>query len=574
MGTQGISPMTSAGRNQAGSDTAPEPVAGLAELAEVRRRTEEVFDRTLSAMFGAMEVLSQAEGALVVLSEAFSPAEVARLRGLQDIFQGLASDVEAKVARSREAAARLERLMRAGGGRLDDLRRLTRTAALVALNAQVVTGTIRADGGALDNLARTMRQVLSQVADLVSELAAGIERGRDDLRAVQDSAASLQNFADREAVPTIQHFARLMEARARDRGLSRSAGLVSGRLKALQNRLRLVVTHLQVGDGLRQRLEHVEAILALSAQPGSPPPALLRRLAALQVRGALSDLTHAMHEGRRCLRGLGRTAGAISGTVAIGEFGGEGAGGLAPLIDRAERIETAIEGLSRTGRGLSQASESLAQTLGEVGRATQTAAEFERRMTVLGINAILLSSRLGTEGRAMVEVAQQLRDIARNITEVIAQLRHDTEGIALTAGGLDKPEDEALSGRLVIAAEAAAQVSLLGHTVGEQLVQMKALQDAGDIAETFWRAERDLETFSRSAESLERVAALLEQVGERMPNLPAGAEEGVSAIRCIYTMQAERDIHDALFPKLAPTKPDEASNSESDEVTFFASGRN
>lgn len=548
-------------------DALPPPL----EVAEIRRRTEAVFDRTLSAMFDAMGDLSRAEAALLSLAGSFSPPGLVRLRELRDTFQGLATDVEAKAARSRSAVDRLERLMRGGSGRLDDLRRLTRTAALVALNAQVVSGTIRADGRALDDLARTMREVLAQVASLVADLALGIVQGAHELRRVSQGAADLQSFADREAIPAIQRFASLIETRARDKALARSAGLVSGRLAALQDRIRVVVTHFQVGDGLRQRLEHVETILARAEDPRDPVPApVLGRLAALQLRAALSDLNHALHEGRRCLRGLGRSAGAVPDAVAINELEGHGPRGLAPLMEGARRIETTIEGLTQAGQGLAEASAGLAATLGGVGRATRRAAEFEKRMTVLGLNAILLSSRLGSEGRAMVEVAQQLRDIARSITEVIALLRQDTEGIADTAGGLDVPEDEALARRLIAADEAADEMSLLAGSVRSQLAEMGALRSGSEIAETFRTAERELAAFQDGAAALAVLADRLDSLSGPLPPLPAGAEEAVAAIRRIYTMKAERDVHDGLFPQWAPLAAEGPPQEDVDDIVLFA----
>ncbi len=536
----------------------------LAELERLRRGTEAVFDRTLAAMFDAMENLARAESALLALARTFAPAELARLRAMQDTFQDLAADVEAKVARSREAARRIERLMQDGRGRLDDLRRLTRSASLVALNAQVVSGTIRADSGALDRLARTMREVLSQVSALVAELGSGIDRGEEDLRRVGTGAADLQGFADREAMPAIHRFAALVEARACDKGLARAAGLVSGRLAALQGHIGIVVTHLQVGDSFRQRLEHVETILAMAAQLDGEAAATVRRIAGAQIRGALSDLNHAVHEGRRGLRSLGRTAGAIPRALEAGGFQDEDAGGLAPLVAGAGRIERAIEGLTRTGRVLSEASDGLARALAGVGDATRTAAEFEKRMTVLGLNAILLASRMGSEGRAMVEVAQQLRDIARSITERISLLRQDTEGIAATAGGLDAPEDGAPAGRLAAAIEATGQVSDLARSVEHQLGEMAAARPAADIAEAFQGAERELANFAGPVQWLVAAADRLDPGGSR-GRFPSNAtEDTLAEVRRVYTMQAEREIHDAMFPHLAA--PATAEGVERDEL--------
>lgn len=544
---------------------APDPDA-LGTVAGLRQSTEGVLGRVLPAMFDAMGDLARTEAALLALSRAFAPPELARLRAMGEGFQGLASEVEAKVARSQGAARALEGLVRRGRGRLDDLRRLTRSASLVALNAQVVSGAIRADGGALDQLARTMREVLAQVAGLVTELGRGFDRGEGELARVAEAAADLGALASREAVPAIQRFAALVEERARDKTLARSAELVSSRLALLQKRIRAVVTHLQAGDGFRQRLEHVEAILIRAAGGDlGVPPALLGRLAARQIRGATDDLSHALQHSRRDLRALGRTAGAIPAALAEGGFRGDTGGGLAPLVRGARAIEGAIDGLARTGRVLSEASGGLARALAGVGAATRAAAEFEARMTVLGLNAILLSSRMGSEGRAMVEVAQQLRDIARGITELIGQLRQDTEAIATTAAALAAPEDEALEGRLATALAATGEVSMLASAVGAQLEEMAAARSAGEVAQAFCRAEGELEAFAARVLDLEEVALALDPPGAAPPCPPEAGEDAL-AIRRTYSMEAERAIHDAVFPDLAP--PPAAPVAEEDDFLF------
>lgn len=558
-------PMAFAGAEPVALALSGAGATALAEVALLRRGTEEVFDRTLGAMFDALENLARSEAALLALARTFAPPELARLRAMQDTFQDLATDVEAKVARSREAARQIERLMQKVRGRLDDLRRLTRSASMVALNAQVVSGTIRADSGALDRLARTMREVLGQVSNLVLELEAGIDQGKEDLRCMGLGAAELQGFADREAVPAIHRFAALVEARAADKTLARSAGLVSGRLAVLQGHTRTVVMHLQAGDSFRQRLEHVERILGMAATSDDEAARIIRRVAAVQIREALGDLGRALSEGCRGLRSLGRTAGAIPRALETGGFQSEDAGGLAPLVAGSGRIERAIGGLSRTGNTLSEASDGLAQALAGVGDATRSAAEFEKRMTVLGLNAILLASRMGSEGRAMVEVAQQLRDIAQGITERISLLRQDADGIATTASGLDASGNGSPSDSLAAATEAMRQVSELARSVDRQLGEMAAARPAADIAEAFRMAEQELGLYLVRAQALLGAADRLEPSSEPLLTLSEAGEELAAEVRRVYTMQAERDAHDAMFPQLAAL---DATAPEEEDVLF------
>jgi hypothetical protein len=284
---------------------------------------------------------------------------------------------------------------------------------------------------------------------------------------------------------------------------------------------------------------------------GEEPAAVVRRVVAAQIRGELGNLNLALQEGRRGLRSLGRTAGAIPRALEAGGFHNEDARGLAPLVARAGRIEWIIDILTRTGRALSEASDGLAGALVGVGDATRTAAKFEKRMTVLGLNAILLASRMGTEGRAMVEVAQQLRDIARSITERISLLRQDTEGIAATAGSLDAVQGKTPAERLIAAAEATGQVSDLARSVGRQLGQMAAARPAADIAEAFQRAEQELSDFAGLVRWLAGVADRSDAGSSSEPHLSSGMEAIIAEVRGLYLMQSERRIHDALFPELA-----------------------
>ncbi len=538
----------------------------LARVRVVRSRTEAVFGMSLDAMLGAIDDLSLTESSLAALADALSPEAMARLKSLQPRFHALSVQVEAKAERCRIAAGTLGGIMTEARYRLEELRRLAWTATLVSLNALVVSRTLSSDGGTIDGLARDMRSVLGEVGGLVADLAVRISAGQTDLNGVAEQTAGLEALAHKDVLPAIRSFSDLIQSRSRDDRIARSAGLVSKRFRSLQDRVGQAILHLQVGDGFRQRLEHVEAILIQAGNPdGGLPPAVLHGLAAAQLRGALGDLRASLRVASRHIRAMGRVGAEIPRAGAISAIRG-GQDGLGVLLSAASGMEAIIERLADASGRLTTASRGLVATLAGAGQNADQAAEFERRMTVLGLNAILLASRLGPEGRAMEEVAQQQRDIARSIIEVMGLLRQELEMVVTTSDALDAPEDEVLAVALQSAAEAALEISVLSGRVRGHLATMESVRGSDEIAVVVEHAGRELDSFVRLAENLEKAAETLEQSGAVGAIDPAW-NAALARVRSLYSMQAERDIHDRLFPRdTADQGP--AAEFEEDDVLF------
>jgi len=542
--------------------------APAGQIAFVRRRTEAVFGATLDGMLGALDDLDVTASSLVALAETLSPEAMGRLRAVQPTFHDLGDQVRSKSDRCRVAVRSLDRLMSDGRHRLEDLRSLARTAMLVSLNALVVSRSLSSDGGTIDGLAQSMRSVLGEVGGLVSELAAAIAAGQAELRQVEQGATALAEVAQAEALPAIAEFAALVQARSRDERVARSARLVSKRFESLQQRVGQVILHLQVGDSFRQRLEHVEILLAKADDLGGARVAeALRVLAAAQLRAALEDLGQDTHAAVRQLRGLARTAADIPRIGAVDALRGDGRDGLGALTSASARIERVIATLTGASSRLTASSQGLAGKLADTGQNVGEAAEFERRMTVLGLNAILLASRLGPEGRAMEEVAQQQRDIARSIIDVMGQLRRDLEGVVVASGELDTGADKDLTVTLRTAEGIASEIMGLSSRVKGHLTAMEAVRDAGDILELVDQARAQIEGFAQVAAGLQDVARGLDR-----SSIPGGMGDEEHALlawaRSLYSMQAERAVHDALFPRGAANEPQEQAAADLDDVLF------
>jgi hypothetical protein len=94
---------------------------------------------------------------------------------------------------------------------------------------------------------------------------------------------------------------------------------------------------------------------------------------------------------------------------------------------------------------------------------------------------------------------------------------------------------------------------------------MAEARPAAEIAQAFLRSEQELVGFAAGTRALSDLAASLDPPGLPVPALPPGAEDVIADIRRLNTMQAERAIHDALFPQLAAPIP---AAQDTEEILF------
>jgi hypothetical protein len=109
------------------------------------------------------------------------------------------------------------------------------------------------------------------------------------------------------------------------------------------------------------------------------------------------------------------------------------------------------------------------------------------------------------------------------------------------------------------------EVSELAQALSRLFEELGRSQAAAEIADRFMTAEARLSAFGAMASTLEPVAVSLDQAGPPVQPLSPEALTAMAELRRIYTMSAERSVHDLLIPKA-----DLAANDPDEDVVLFA----
>ncbi|WP_138466619.1 hypothetical protein [Poseidonocella sp. HB161398] len=515
------------------------------EAEELRRRIEPVFDQALEQIFDLFGRLDTGRDMLSALAEKVGGETMGEVAEISRLLDGAVRQLHEEAVSRRAATERVSPLVRRIRGHLDALRRKARMASMVAMNAQVASASVGRDEGSLDIFATEMRSLLGGLDGTIGKIDAAISKSLDQIMAEREAAAATERQTLRAVLPAIRRISARATDLSQDARLGQAAGLLGTQVAGFRRTLGTIMNDLQCGDELRQRLEHVAAILG----DGRGLPRATAELLALRLlEAAVADCGARLAAALAALRGLGADGSAETGREirAIGDSLEE-IDGLAGQAAELQQLLSALrERIPQPGRGGGAATfqvlDAAAESIADVG-------ELDKRLTVVGINAILVSARLGDRGRAMSAIAVQLNQITAEITTEMAELRRTVAELR----GLGR-DSSRLGSSIVEVAEGAvatlqARTSDLAAGMNGSSAALASL-DAGGMAPMAGR-------LAALAGDLQRLGALAAAAAVPAP-VPPGDPDSWAALRAIYTMAPERAVHDAIQAALTPAPREES----------------
>ncbi|KAA2311398.1 hypothetical protein E0K93_20625 [Puniceibacterium sp. HSS470] len=429
-----------------------------------------------------------------------------------------------------------------------------KAAAMIATNARVVSCSIMESDGSLANFASDVSTLLNatvrELANLkvrLFEADAQLIRMLPEIRSMKLIVSGHTRLRLRlnELVASVRAEELEMAAQKSERDLDR-----------MSKELEIAVSLLQVGDASRQRLEHAQAILE-KADEG--PAAWRQVIVALAVEQVLDTreavlVAHAdlLPELRRISDSWHRSLGHMAAIAGSGV--GHTLSEVANLVAAISANLTKMSGdLGDIAPGMSV----LAEYYGSVAVASQATSLMDQEMHLLGVNAILVSGRIGQQGQAMMEVSRQLRDATAQIgskTSRIVELAALQEMNAnIFSVSLTSNEDLETHAR---AASLEKEVQQLRETLEIMTATMEKIGSGDPVLE----AQHGLEGF---VDSMNRVFAPIRHMAPMAVTDP-GLQTLLATLRATYTMQSERVLHDRLFPEHGSMSVPE----EADDVFF------
>lgn len=508
----------------------------------------------------------------------------AMVAGLDEVQRALAPErAGAAVAELRAAAGRLHELPQARERRAADIALLTqRTRTLQALMADMgdvmrllgcygMSIKIASAGEpAFFQFVAVMQSKLDGSAQQLRGFAQELERfGRivADVEATDARLAGESAKVGAQAPAELIASADALEAQlAATAQTAQEAGAIT---RTVQREVARVLSAIQVGDSVRQRVEHCVVVLrAIDPAPGAegeraaPPPrgavAHLARLVAAQMRAIADDFRNESIALLDALAHLAPLATKLLGLVEAQAWRGSHVAATAeegPLL----RLEHGIAALGDVTAQLFDADQQLAmlaafveETVFDLGRGLAQLRTITLDVQDIATNMRLLCRRHGETGRAVAVIAAEVDPCARKLERLRGEVA--TQMAAL--------------GELALAGDTAVGASDTRAVLREALAVVRAAcersdaavatsgDDAHQIVSALERSIEELHEQQMFISALEAASGSLHDCTEGHADLSrtdvASLHELLPWVAGLYTMAREREIHrDFLLPGMA-----------------------
>lgn len=515
----------------------------LGQVTALRDETESVFLTTGSQLIEISALLDTAQQGALSLDQLASGGHLDRLREEADaqmaVFGGLLSDFERVDAHVITLTTLLGQLSED----LQNVRRSVVMMRMVVLNARVTLATLHARDQRLSNFAEDGQNVVAETVDLLSQFenavrAIGkvVDKTTVAVRETQAALAVGVLAAVRSLTQDVAGF------EAGVRAIGRQGNALPASLQSLLDATAAAVSGLQVGDSTRQQLDHAVFILAL---PEADDPAL-RTLAEALIIDAADVHSRTLAALRQ---DVGRMIASVK-TLVEGHLAGfmEASGrSSAPerLQEGTVRLDDAIRALHPLQSQAAALELEMKREFDAFRQLICRGEAVQESTRLIGINAVLSCTRLGSGGLALKVVAEQLQAVAGEVGARFSAMRATLENIGVQgvetataiAGALrnsiEMPE------RLVIAINPlVAEVTRHLQPVN---IAIQSLQDRlKDI-------HIDFDPALRHCQRLQTVSANL-----ALPSVPPISDQVdddvLARIAAIFTIERERDVFRAVLP--------------------------
>jgi hypothetical protein len=519
------------------------------------------------------------------------------MRRATEALTGVADRIAALAGAPNDAWSVLDRisgLTETTTSRVARMHKAVKAVGLLAVNAKIEAAHITTDSQGFTNFAGEIERALKTAQENLDAFATdltGMSRELARATAGQRELGARQDQAIRTIPGQLSNSIDAIAARRRQAEIT--VADIQNKTQDVGQRVGSAVMAMQIGDTTRQRIEHTEFALdlmcgVLGRHDRAPDfdcgdllpagrEALLAAVCALQAAqlsdtaqeldtqvGQITDSLRQLAVDARDIAALGQQTYA-SGGYRAGSF-------LSELKEDVARAQDLLEDLRSAQSAGEQVMASVLATTKTLVRNISAIQSLEADIRIMGLNTTLRCGRLGTEGRPLTVIAQELRACS-NLTATEAEaIMGDLDSMVLAASSaaeqttksavtetadlsdIMRSSVDLLSGIADSLTDALNVLDRESHAVAEVLEQTASEIGANlEIGTILRRAASDLEAFGAPAED----------------RLAAGASEKIfSAIARTYTMARERDIHARILGGGVPAEAPAPAAADVDDIFF------
>ncbi|WP_027549411.1 hypothetical protein [Bradyrhizobium sp. WSM2254] len=531
-----------------------------AAIEDVSSRIEDVFARVGRELGRGHLIFKELNQGLATLSEELSGAEI----------EGAATALQEIAARLSELAQTLpaeSALLATIGTSTAEASSLLKPLFKHIGMITIIARSARIEAASLDGDREGFLAFTQEAYDLGKAVQRSIEGcARDQQRlseAVATASVRQKEFESRYGNQLVSESAELGEAygglRDQRSKSSHVADLASASTRKIAEAVGSAIISLQAGDSTRQRLEHVCHGLGRASGPSPslvPEPVTsddgaraICLLQAAQLKDAQREFGGDIGQIVRALTAILHDAGSVVGNGRA-LFGGE-EGGSSSFLTRIKQILahalTLIATCESAGRSVDDALAIVEDTLGKFRQAIAGLADATVDITLIGMNAGLKASHLGSRGSAFVVIANELKATADQVSAGAARLRPVLDGIERSAKALRELRVQGDPTQLANLEPQILQALREVEAGNERLDKlMSRLVDEGAEFEGLMNSAQGLMTkLGESSATLPAVAARLETTSAVARRPQPIAQDGamLDDLFARYTMERERDVH-------------------------------
>lgn len=543
---------------------------GLSGAIKGRERDFLALGESLYALQASCEDISRTAHSLVDCTSA--QGVHGRLDALSEELKALTNE-EARAAgrKSLEEIDGVVRIVDELSDILSAFSKIVKHLSMLGIATRIESARLGADGRGFTTLADDVEKLAHQIVEHCAGIAGRIETLRGHVESARERNLSILDTQGQcHEVITRQlgaNIVALSEMAACSADVSRELSSSAGEIAA---DIGQAVKSMQSHDIVRQQIEHAEHALVETAAMidaevhGETEAGNLLELVAfvadvltLQTSQISSADTHFVEAADVLRTSLSSLAGRIRG---IGDAiaGVAGAGTADSPLTRLEAgvatVKTELGNFAAQGEALGDIMDSVAETISGMGGAIEAIEEVGAEIELIAINASIKAAHTGEAGAALGVLAlaiQQLSADARRQTDAVARILGD---IASASKGL---QDNA--SRYNDQSEA-------WRVVGELAAVLAETAEAASHCQELFASLRDASvTWGGRADELARGIVFDKEIGASLARTRRSLDNQISAARRLvpeggkgrsarlrqlydrYTMEAERDVHEAAF---------------------------
>ncbi|EDM29809.1 Transducer-like protein, TlpC [Roseovarius sp. TM1035] len=538
---------------------------------------EAIFLRAGQGLGTSVEDLMQLREVLARLSVVLGPEETQTLRMLclnsVEHSAEISGDVQAFVQMAETLRAGIRKIQ----SNVSHLSVVIRTMSASAPISRILGKSLTRQESKIDEFSIELARIAASADEQLKSLQAHIEIIEVEMADLDLISLNLSRDMKDRVMPALDGLeAQISEIQLDRHELATGNAVIEAGMRDIFAEISAIVGELQTGDSVRQRLEHVEVIARASlgaalAQERPEASDGLGYLAICQAEASRDEMARDVASVLVRLAAIRRKSDQVLGAAEQVY--------LDPNDTQRKRVSAMITCANRLSSAL-QSSQSNLDVLHRIGRTTQDhigsiqtiAAEMgllDHHIRMLGLNTFIVCCNMGSEAGALQELSRQVLSLTKISNEIFDQIATTTRALAATTMPDVSSADDKMSRTVGFAQDISERLNATDQAVlaTKQGCAIKgdALKIALHASETslssLVAAKAELGTFITGFNGL----ISNENANRSLYDVQPSEQDRLSQLYAIYTMDAEREIHDRIFEG-------EATPASASEIAVQAPG--